>query len=145
MHRARGRKGAMSQDMDKKHRWLNRAGKHTNAWKPLSANALTHLQSTSCEAALMITLVCSVWQQTGTDQNRKSEIKEEATITRTRMASHQGTPGDGLQGELEEGGDSRTTTQRPGQWPVLQFSLLSSTQRGRCKAGNTQMEKFLSA
>lgn len=93
----------------------------------------------------MITLACSVWQQTGTDQNRKSKVKEEATIARTRMASHQGTPGDVLRGELEEGGDSRPTTQRPGQWPVLQFSLLSSTQRGICKAGNTEMEKFLYA
>lgn len=31
MDRAHGRKGAMSQDMDKKYRWLNGAGKHTNA------------------------------------------------------------------------------------------------------------------
>lgn len=84
----------------------------------------------------------SGWQQT--DQHRESEIKEEATITRTRTASQQGAPGDDVLQEPKEG-VPQTNPQRPGQLTVLRFSLLSRTQRKMCKAGNTQMEKDLYA
>lgn len=88
---------------------------------------------------MTITLFCSVQQQTGTDQNRKSKIKEETTILRTRTESHQGTTGE-MQQELKERGVSRPTSGSPVRWSVLQFLLLCSLPRRISKPGNTPVE-----
>lgn len=142
MPRTRSRKGAMSQDMDKSHRWLNSAGKH-KCLEPFMCKC-THTPTkhklgscTDDRSGLFCLAANWSWPK------QKTKIQEEATISRTGMASDHRTAGDGAARRIQGGSDSRSPTQRPGQWAVLQFSRLSSSQRTMCKAGNTEIEKFL--
>lgn len=107
-----------------------------NARNPLRS-ALTHLWSTSCAACTddYSVLLCTAtnWNRSTREvENKRGNNNHKDYISPGNNRTH------AEQGELKEQGISSSTSRRPVQWSVSQFSLLSSFPRRICKPSNMQ-------